>query len=215
MTILAYTHKFSKKEELANALIHGIGMVFSVVGLIVLISAASVEGNASHIISFTIFGVTMVLLYTSSTLVHSFPEGKTKDVFEILDHASIYFFIAGTYTPFLFIAVPGALGWTLFGIIWSLAIIGTILKVFFVKRFLFLSTLLYIILGWMIIFAWYPLVENVQANGLFLLILGGLLYTGGAVFYVWRGFQYHHAIWHVFVLAGSVSHFFAVFTLLP
>ncbi|GEL08147.1 PAQR family membrane homeostasis protein TrhA [Salisediminibacterium halotolerans] len=212
---MAYTHRFSKKEEVANALIHGIGMVLSVVGLVVLITVASVEGTAAHVISFTLFGVTMMLLYTSSTLVHSFPEGKAKDVFEILDHASIYFFIAGTYTPFLFTAVPGALSWTLFGIIWGLAIVGTVLKIFFVKKFLFLSTLLYIILGWMIVFAWDPLVANVQNNGLFLLILGGVLYTGGAVFYVWRGFQYHHAIWHVFVLGGSISHFFAVLTLLP
>ncbi|MDE5413210.1 PAQR family membrane homeostasis protein TrhA [Alkalihalobacterium chitinilyticum] len=212
---MSNTHVFSKGEEIANAIIHGIGALLSIAALVLLIVFSSLYGTAWHVVSFTLFGTTMVLLYTSSTLVHSFPPGKAKDVFEILDHSSIYFFIAGTYTPFLFIAVKGALGWTLFGIVWGLAIAGTIFKSFFVKRFLHTSTVLYVLLGWMIVFAWGTLVQNVPSEGIVMLVIGGVLYSGGAIFYVWRGFYYHHAIWHLFVVAGSIMHFFSVLTLLP
>ncbi|UOQ46669.1 hemolysin III family protein [Gracilibacillus caseinilyticus] len=204
------THEFSQKEEIANSVTHGIGMALSIAGLVILIVFSSLHGSPWHIVSFTLFGVTMVLLYTSSTLLHSLPKGKAKDVFEILDHSSIYFFIAGTYTPFLFVIVRGWEGWTLFGIIWGLAIGGTIFKAFFVKKFLFFSTILYVIMGWLIVFTWNPLVETLAPNGVRLLVLGGVLYTVGAVFYVWRGFKYHHALWHLFVLAGTIMHFFAV-----
>jgi hemolysin III len=207
---MATTHTFTKGEEIANSITHGIGGILSIAALVLLIVFSSLFGNAWHIVSFTLFGTTMVLLYTASTLVHSFPKGKAKDVFEILDHSSIYFFIAGTYTPFLFIAVKGWLGWTLFGIVWGLAIGGTVFKSFFVKKYLHMSTLLYVLLGWLIVFAWNPLVDNLPPNGLTLLVVGGVLYTVGAIFYIWRGFKYHHAIWHIFVIAGSTAHFFAV-----
>ncbi|MFV8828566.1 PAQR family membrane homeostasis protein TrhA [Alkalihalobacterium sp. APHAB7] len=212
---MSNTHVFSKGEEIANAIIHGVGALLSIAALVLLIVFSSLYGTAWHVVSFTLFGTTMVLLYTSSTLVHSFPPGKAKDVFEILDHSSIYFFIAGTYTPFLFIAVKGTLGWTLFGIVWGLAIVGTVFKSFFVKRFLHTSTVLYVLLGWMIVFAWGTLVQNVPSEGIIMLVIGGVLYSVGAIFYVWRGFYYHHAIWHLFVLAGSIMHFFSVLTLLP
>ncbi|KIV51588.1 hemolysin D [Aneurinibacillus migulanus] len=208
---MASTHVFTKKEEVANAIIHGIGAVLSVIALVALIIAASESGTAWHVTSFTIYGVTMLLLYVSSTLVHSFPEGRVKDIFEICDHASIYLFIAGTYTPFLFLVVKGALGWTLFGIVWGMALIGVVFKLFFTKKFLYLSTVLYILMGWLIIFAWKPLVTSLPTGGLVLLVTGGVLYTVGAVFYVWRMFPFHHAVWHVFVLAGTVTHFFGVF----
>ncbi|MDQ0243632.1 hemolysin III [Bacillus fengqiuensis] len=207
---MANTHTFSKGEEIANSITHGIGALLSIAGLVLLIVFSSLYGNAWHVVSFTLFGVTMVLLYTSSTLVHSFPAGKAKDVFEVMDHSSIYFFIAGTYTPFLFIAVKGWLGWTLFGIVWGLAIGGTVFKAFFVKKFIFASTILYVVMGWLIVFAWNPLVENMPSQGVVLLVIGGVLYTVGAVFYVWRGFKFHHAIWHLFVLGGTITHFFAV-----
>jgi hemolysin III len=213
---MATTHTFTKGEEIANSITHGIGSLLSIAALVILIVKSSLYGTPWHVVSFTLFGVTMVLLYTASTLVHSFPSGKVKDFFEILDHSSIYFFIAGTYTPFLFIAVKGWLGWTLFGIVWGLAIAGTVFKSFFVKKYLHISTLLYVVLGWMIVFAWGSLVENLPFNGLILLIVGGVLYTVGTIFYVWRGFKFHHAIWHIFVIGGSVAHFFAVlFYLLP
>lgn len=208
---MASTHIFTKKEEVANAIIHGIGAVLSVIALITLIIAASESGTAWHVTSFTIYGVTMLLLYVSSTLVHSFPQGRVKDIFEICDHASIYLFIAGTYTPFLFLVVKGALGWTLFGIVWGMALVGVVFKLFFTKKFLYLSTMLYIIMGWLIVFAWKPLVMSLAPGGLVLLVIGGVLYTVGAVFYVWRMFPFHHAVWHVFVLAGTVVHFFGVF----
>lgn len=214
MKSMANTHVFSKGEEVANAITHGIGALLSVAAMVILIVFASIHGTVWHIVGFALFGVTMLLLYICSTLVHSFPQGKAKDVFEIMDHASIYFFIAGTYTPFLFIAVKGTLGWTLFGIVWGFAIAGTVFKAFFVKRFLYVSTLLYIFLGWMIVFAWGPLSANVTFDGMIMLVMGGVFYSIGAIFYVWRGFRFHHAIWHIFVLGGSVFHFFAVMSLL-
>jgi hemolysin III len=212
---MSNTHIFSKREEIANAIIHGIGAVFSVAALVILIVSSVMHGTAWHVVSFTLFGSSMILLYLSSTLVHGFPAGRVKDFFEIMDHTAIYFFIAGTYTPFLFLAIKGTLGWTLFGIVWGLAIAGTVFKAFFVKRFLHTSTLLYVVMGWLLVFGWKPLLENVSSQGIILLAIGGILYTVGAVFYVWRGFTYHHAVWHVFVLAASILHFFAVMTLLP
>ncbi|MEK3980049.1 hemolysin III family protein [Psychrobacillus sp. FSL K6-2836] len=212
---MSNTHIFSKREEIANATIHGIGAMLSIAALVILIVTSVIHGTAWHVVSFTLFGSSMVLLYLSSTLVHGFPAGRLKDFFEIMDHSAIYFFIAGTYTPFLFLAIKGPLGWTLFGIVWGLAIAGTVFKAFFVKRFLHTSTLLYVVMGWLMVFGWKPLLENVSSQGLILLAIGGILYTIGAVFYVWRGFTYHHAVWHVFVLAASILHFFAVMTLLP
>ena len=207
---MATTHTFTRGEEIANAITHGVGAVLSIVGLTLLIVLSSLEGTPWHVISFTIYGVTMLLLYVSSTLVHSFPEGKVQDLFEIFDHSSIYLFIAGTYTPFLFIAVKGTTGWTLFGIVWGIALAGIVFKAFFVKKFLFISTILYVFMGWMIVFAWDSLTQNIAHQGIVLLVVGGVLYTIGAVFYVWRGFRFHHMIWHMFVLGGTVLHFLAI-----
>ncbi|MDF2958642.1 MAG: hemolysin family protein [Paenibacillus sp.] len=204
------THRFTKREELANALTHGIGSLLSAAGLVLLIVFASVKGDAWHVVSFTVYGVSMLLLYLASTLVHSFPDGKTKDLFEIMDHSFIYIFIAGTYTPILLNVIQGVLGWTLFGIVWGFALAGVIFKAFFTKKFVVTSTLVYIAMGWMIIFVWGPLTAALPQGGLSLLITGGLMYTFGSVFYVWRAFPYHHAVWHLFVLAGSILHFFAI-----
>lgn len=212
---MANTHVFSKEEELSNSITHGIGAVLSVGALVILIVFAALYGSAWHVVSFTLFGVTMVLLYTSSTLVHALRPGRAKDFFEIMDHSAIYFFIAGTYTPFMFIAVKGWVGWTLFGVVWGLAIGGTIFKTFFVKKYLFTSTSLYVIMGWLIVFAWNDLSSNIHPTGLLLLIIGGICYTVGAIFYMWKLFKHHHAVWHVFVLCGTISHFFSVLYLLP
>lgn len=208
---MANTHIFYKDEEIANAITHGIGALLSVAALVLLIVYSSLQGTPWHIVSFTIYGVTMLLLYASSTLVHSFPKGKVKDLFEIFDHSSIYLFIAGTYTPFLLVAIQGALGWTLFGVVWGIAIFGIVFKAFFTKRFVMLSTIFYVIMGWLIVIAWQPLTDALHYNGIVLLVIGGILYTLGSIFYVWRGFRFHHAIWHLFVLAGSITHFFAIF----
>ncbi|MBA9027659.1 MULTISPECIES: PAQR family membrane homeostasis protein TrhA [Bacillaceae] len=207
---MANTHVYTKKEEVANAITHGIGVLLSIAALVFLIIFSAQQGNAWHVTAATIYGISMLTLFIASTLVHSFPEGKAKDVFEIFDHSAIYFFIAGTYTPIMLIAVHGTLGWTLLSIVWAVAIVGTVFKAFFVKKFLFLSTLLYIAMGWMIVIAWGPISATLPATGVHLLLIGGLLYTVGAVFYVWRGFPFHHAVWHLFVLGGSAAHFFAV-----
>jgi hemolysin III len=207
---LANTHTFSKGEEIANSISHGVAALLSVAALVILIVLSTVHGNAWQIVSFTVFGTTMLLLYTCSTLVHALPPGKAKDIFEILDHSAIYFFIAGSYTPYLFLVIKGWESWTLFGVVWGLAIIGTVLKCFFVKKFLVTSTILYVIMGWLIVIVWDPITSAIQPEGIILLVSGGIFYTIGSVFYVWRGFRYHHAIWHIFVIAGSAAHFFAV-----
>jgi hemolysin III len=210
---MANTHTYTRQEELVNAVTHGFGALLSIAALVLLIVFASLRGTAVHVVSFTIFGSTMLLLYCASTLVHSFPEGKVKDLFEIFDHSSIYLFIAGTYTPVLLTVIRGATGWALFGVVWGVALLGLVFKAFLTKKFLFTSTLLYILMGWLIVFAWRPLMLNASTGQIVLLLAGGLLYTAGTVFYVWRGFKYHHAIWHLFVLGGSVFHFFAVLSI--
>ncbi|AIQ64487.1 hemolysin D [Paenibacillus stellifer] len=207
---MANTHTYSRKEEVVNAVTHGIGAVLSVAALVLLIVFSSMRGTAWHVVSFSIYGTSMLLLYLNSTIVHSLKEGKVKDLFEFFDHSSIYLFIAGTYTPFLLVAIRGTLGWSLFGIIWGIAFFGVLFKAFFTKRFLFMSTIFYIAMGWLIVIAWGPLTAAVAQDGMSLLMAGGVLYTLGTIFYVWRAFPYHHAVWHVFVLLGSVTHFFAV-----
>ncbi len=207
---MADTYTYTRREEIANAITHGIGALLSVAALVVLIVFSSLFSSAWHIVSFTIYGSTMLLLFVSSTLVHSFPEGKVKDIFEIFDHSSIYLFIAGTYTPFLLVAINGAWGWSLFGVIWGIAVCGVFFKAFFTKKFLFLSTFFYILMGWLIVIAWKPLYAALPSGGIILLVTGGILYTLGTIFYVWRGFPFHHAVWHLFVLAGAIAHFFAV-----
>src|SRR5690625_3591499 len=205
------TYTFSRKEEILHAITHGIGAVLSIAGLVLLIIFSSFSGNPWKIVSVTIFGLTMLLMYLSSTIVHSLPEGRSKNIFQIFDHSAIYIFIAGTYTPFLLVHLRGITGWLLFGIVWGIALIGIIFKVFFVKKFLLLSTFFYVLMGWLIVFAWHPLASTMNEQGIRLLIIGGVIYTIGTLFYVIRKIPYHHVIWHIFVILGSVFHFFAVF----
>lgn len=209
------THVFSKREEIANAITHGLGVLLSVAVTSILLVFAVWKGTAVHIVSFAVFGGTMLALYTASTLVHAFPKGRVKDIFEIMDHAAIYLFIAGTYTPIVLIVVGGALGWTLFGVVWGLAISGVVFKVFFTKKFVVLSTLGYVAMGWLITFAFQDISANMPPAGIQLLVAGGIIYTLGSIFYVWRSFPFHHAVWHLFVLAGSVMHFLMMFYVLP
>lgn len=202
--------EYTLREEIANAITHGIGAVLSIAALVLLIIYSIQYGDVWHIVSFSIYGTTLVLLYSFSTLLHAFQNIRIKNVFEVLDHVGIYLLIAGTYTPFLLVTIRGSLGWTILGIVWGLAAIGITFKIFFVKRFIILSTLFYILMGWLIIFAIKPLYENLAISGVIWLVIGGLLYTFGSIFYVWRRIPYHHAIWHVFVLLGSISHFVAI-----
>ncbi|WP_223699860.1 PAQR family membrane homeostasis protein TrhA [Sutcliffiella deserti] len=213
---MAQTHTFTKGEEIANSITHGIGMLISVAALVLLIIFASIDGTLLHLFTFIIYGITMLMLYTASTMLHALPKGKAKNVFEILDHSSIYFFIAGSYTPITLIVMDGVIGWTIFGIVWTLAIAGTIFKVFFVRKFLFASTILYVLMGWLAVFGWNEITAKVGADGIVFLVSGGIVYSLGAIFYMWRAFPYHHAVWHIFVLVGTLLHFFFfLFYVLP
>jgi hemolysin III len=198
-------------EEVMNAVTHGIGTLLSVAGLVLLTVLAYLHGDIWHIVSFSIYGTTLVLLYLASTLYHSFTNERIKRIFKILDHSAIYLLIAGTYTPFTLVPLHGVLGWTVFGVVWGLAMIGIVLKIFFAGRFNILSTLCYLGMGWFIVFAIKPLIATVPALGMTWLLVGGLFYTLGSIFYLWKKIPYNHAIWHLFVLAGSISHFIAVF----
>jgi hemolysin III len=204
------TFQYSLLEEIFNSVTHGAGALISIAGLILLIFFSSFYGQISHVVSCTIFGVTLVLLYTASTLYHSCREQKIKHVFKILDHSCIYVLIAGTYTPFMLIIVRGILGWTIFIAVWLLTVLGIVFKAFFINRFKLVSTIAYILMGWLIIFAIKPLFYALPQEGLAWLIAGGLAYTVGTIFYGWKKLPFNHAIWHVFVLAGSTCHFMAV-----
>lgn len=204
------TAEYNFLEEIFNSITHGIGAFISLGGLVLLIVFSSIYGSLSHIISCAIFGFTLVLLYTASTLYHSFQKPHLKHVFKILDHSCIYVLIAGTYTPFMLVTIRGVLGWGMFALVWSLTVIGILFKVFFVHRFKILSTIAYILMGWIIIFAIKPLFQTLPGGGFVWLISGGLAYTLGTVFYAWKRLPFNHAIWHLFVLAGSVCHYFAV-----
>ncbi|WP_312098175.1 hemolysin III family protein [Niallia sp.] len=202
---------FSIKEEIANSITHGIGFLLSIPALVMLILNAAETANPWRIVSFSIFGATMIILYLCSTLLHSITHEKMKDFFEILDHSSIYLLIAGTYTPFVLVAIRGGLGWTLFGIVWGLAITGIVFKCYYVKKYIVTSTILYVIMGWLIVMAIIPLYHAIGTTGFMLLIGGGLLYTVGSIFYVMQKIPYFHAIWHIFVLAGSALMYFCVY----
>ncbi|AMQ06632.1 PAQR family membrane homeostasis protein TrhA [Sporosarcina psychrophila] len=197
------------REELWNAITHGIALLLSIPALVFLVLDAVRHGTAMHVASYTIFGFSMLLLFLMSTLLHSMPI-KFKHLFSILDHSAIYILIAGTYTPFLLVTVKGVLGWTLLSIVWGLAIAGILFKVFFIHRFEFVSLIFYIVMGWLILIAIKPLYTHLTLAGFALLVIGGLLYTFGSIFYAWRKIPYNHAIWHVFVIAGSASMYFCV-----
>ena len=197
-------------EELAHGLTHGIGALLSIAGLTILVAKAAVWGHARDITAAAIFGSALVLMYTASTLFHSIPLPATKRVLRIIDHALIYVLIAGTYTPFTLLTLHGALGWGLFGFTWGLAAIGIGFKVFTTGRFEALSLAVYLLMGWCGVVAARPLLLAMDSGGLWLLLAGGLAYSFGVIFYAWQSLPYHHAIWHSFVLAGSVFHYFSV-----
>jgi len=189
------------KEELWNAITHGVGLFISIPACVLLILLSVQSGSAIQIVSYSVFGGSLVLLFLMSTLLHSMPE-KYKRFFSILDHSSIYILIAGSYTPFLLIAIDGVLGIVLLCIIWSIAVFGVVFKCLFIHRFETFSLILYIAMGWLIIFAIKPIYQFIQFDGLTVLLAGGLLFTFGSIFYAWRKLPYNHAIWHLFVIAG-------------
>lgn len=198
-------------EEIINSITHGLGTLLSIAALVLLVVFANKNGNAWHVVSFSIFGSSMVLLYLSSTLYHSFSNERLKNIFVRLDHAAIFALIAGTYTPFVLTTIRSALGWTLFGIIWGLAIAGMVIRCIYLTRFRKLMVGIYLAMGWMFLMAIGPIVKNLPASSIAFLFIGGGCYSVGVIFYAWRNLKYGHGIWHLFVLAGSIMHFFAVF----
>ena len=204
-------NRYTLGEEIAHAVSHGIGALLSIAGLTVLVAYAALYGNAWHITSCSIYGATLIFLYTASTLYHGITQPKAKQVLQRIDHAAIFLLIAGTYTPFTLVNLRGAWGWTLFGLVWGLALLGVVLETLVKRRIRWLSLTLYLGLGWLVLIAIKPLLATVATGGLVLLLAGGLCYSLGVIFYVWRRLAYHHAVWHLFVMAGSALHFFSIF----
>lgn len=194
-----------------NAITHGIGAMLSVAALVILIFVASRNGNVWHVVSFSIYGSSLILLYLSSTLYHSFTTVHLKNFFQRLDHISIFLLIAGTYTPILLTSIRGVWGWTIFGIIWGLAITGAVIRAIYLTRFRKLMVAVYLLMGWMFVFAAKQIYLNLPPISLLFLILGGIAYSTGVIFYMWRKLPYSHGIWHLFVLAGSILHFFTIY----
>ncbi len=205
---------YTKQEEIVNAITHGAGVALAIAALVILIVFSALKGTPWHVVSFSIYGATLVILYLGSTLYHSLTNKKAKSLFRKFDHMSIYLLIAGTYTPFCLTVLRGYIGWIIFGIVWGCTILGVTLKAITIGKREWLSTMLYIMMGWLIVIAIKTLYIKMPLSGLVYLILGGLAYTGGAYFFMKDKLKFNHGIWHLFVLAGSVFHFFSVMTLL-
>ena len=197
-------------EEIANAVTHGIGLVLSIAGFAVLLVLAILRGTAWHIVACSVYGASLIALYSASTLYHAVVSPRLKRALRIFDHSAIYLLIAGTYTPFLLFYLRGPWGWSIFGVIWALAAAGVLFKLWFVDRVPRLSTAVYIAMGWLVVIAAKPVLTHVPARTLLWLLAGGLFYSAGVVFYAWKRLPYNHAVWHLFVLAGSTCHYFAV-----
>jgi hemolysin III len=202
-------------EAIANSITHGLGVGLSILALILLVYRAVNFGTAWHVVSFTIYGVSLILLYLASTVYHSTPTAKPwNKILQRLDHAAIYLLIAGTYTPFMLTNMRGPLGWTILGIVWGIALIGLVLKIGFPNRFKKPTVVLYVLMGWLFVLAFRDAVTQIEVLSLTLLFVGGVLYTSGLLFYMWKKLPYSHAIWHLFVLGGSIFHFFSVMNIL-
>ncbi len=202
---------YTPLEEKTNIISHAIGLALSIVALVLLVIRASQYGNALQIVSVSIFGASLIALYAASTFYHSAKDPKIRTRLRILDHATIYVLIAGTYTPLTLITLSGTTGWAIFGASWAMAFTGITLKVFFTGRFNVLSTLMYVFMGWIIVFAITPLINNLSTEGLFWLFAGGVAYTTGAIIYSIKKIKFNHAIFHMFVLLGSFCHFVSVY----
>ncbi len=202
--------KLTLKEEIFNSITHGIGTLLSIAALVILVVMAVRKGDAWHVVSYSIYGSSLILLYLSSTLYHSFTKEKIKNLFARFDHAAIFLLIAGTYTPFLLTVLRGTLGWVLFGIIWGVALIGVVIRSIYLTRFRKLMVGLYLAMGWLFVVAVGPMIKNLSTLSIIFLFAGGISYSVGVIFYVNRNLKYGHGIWHLFVLGGSIMHFFAV-----
>lgn len=211
MSATATGHRLpSKGEEIANSISHGLGFVLALVAAPILVVAATRRGTTSDLVAVIVFAAAMALMYLSSTIYHALPRGRAKEAFHVLDHAAIYLLIAGTYTPFTLGVLQGGWGWTLFGLVWGLAAIGIVTKVFAGIRWHRLSTLVYVVMGWLVLIAAEPLWNSLPPAGLAWLLAGGLAYTGGVFFYLRKDLRYGHLVWHLFVVTGTACHFVAV-----
>jgi hemolysin III len=202
--------RYSIGEEIANSITHGVGWLLSLGGLAALVTLAALTGGALRVVSCAVFGATLVILYAASTLYHALTSQRAKRVFRVLDHSAIFLLIAGTYTPLALVALGGGWGWALFGCVWFLAVVGVLLNTLAHGRWRWLSITLYLAMGWLVVVAIKPLVVALTTPALVLVVAGGLAYTLGLTFYGWKKLPYSHAVWHVFVLVGSVTHFLAV-----
>lgn len=206
----AHGREYTVGEEIANSITHGIGVAFSLVAITLLIGSAMLNGDSWALGSGIVFGISMILLYAGSTLYHAIPFPRARHVFKIIDHAAIYLLIAGSYTPFALVTMRENGGWWMFSIVWTLAAIGISTEAFWTYRPRWLSAVVYLLMGWLAVFMIGPMRESLAPNGLWLLVAGGLCYTLGTVFYVYKKVPYFHMVWHLWVLAGSACHFFAV-----
>ncbi len=197
-------------EHIANAITHGVGFGLSIACLVLLVVFASLRRGAWEVVSCSVYGATLVILYLASALYHSIHRPRVRRVLNIIDHAAIYLLIAGTYTPYLLVPLRGPLGWSLFGIVWAIALAGIVFQALFIHRFKMLSTLSYVAMGWMVVATIVPLLNALPLMAVVWLAIGGLCYTLGVVFYAWKRLKFAHAIWHFFVLAGSLCHFFGI-----
>jgi hemolysin III len=209
-----YQADYSRNEEIANVATHGLGIILSLIGLLFLILKAHTQGNLWHMMSFIIFGISLFLMYSSSTLYHIVHGENIKRSLRKLDHSAIYFLIAGTYTPFLLTSLRSTTGWIMFTIVWLFAIVGIIIKMATEIRSKWLSAIIYLVMGWLAVFIAHSMIENLPMVSIIFIAAGGLFYTTGVIFYVWKKLPYHHAVWHLFVLAGSISHFFSIYFIL-
>lgn len=203
--------KQSLGEEIANSITHGIGAALGTAALTILVVFAALKGDAWRVVSFSIYGATLVILYTSSTLYHAFTHKKVKRYFRIMDLSAIFLLIAGTYTPITLLSLRGTgWGWTMFGLIWGMAILGILFKTLFYGKFEKLSIIFYVLMGWLVVIAIKPMLANLPTGLLVWIAIGGLSYTVGIIFLAWTKFPFSHTVWHLFVLGGSISHFFGI-----
>lgn len=198
-------------EEIANSITCGVGLCLSIAGLVILVVLASTHGDAFRVVSFSIYGASLILLYLTSMLYHALQCRRAKHVFEIMDHSAVYILIAGTYTPFTLVTLKGAWGWSLFGVVWGLALFGIVFKSFHVKKFKAFSNIVYLAMGWLVVIAIQPMIKALPFGAIAWLLAGGLLYSFGVLFYARERLPFGHAVWHLFVLGGSLCHFFSIF----
>ena len=211
MNKIVKKRRYTVGEEIFSSVVHGIGAALSVAALVTMVVKAAKSGDAYAIVSAAVFGASLIILYTMSTLYHALTPEKAKKLFRIFDHATIFLLIAGTYTPYVLVTLRGTVGWILFGVLWGLAAFGIIFDSFMLDKFRKIEMLLYVGMGWCIVVASSSLIAALDKNGLVLLLTGGILYTVGIIFYALKKIRYMHSVWHLFVLAGSVMHYFSVY----